>query len=59
MLEYPQVALDFMNRDHADFVALREQLLDLLSAQAHDSKVDNLLDELLTTPATTSPKKNA
>ena len=47
MLEYPQVALDFMNRDHTDFVALRKQLLTLLSTQAHDARVDNLLDELL------------
>ncbi len=47
MLDYPQVALDFMNRDHAEFVALRDQLLGLLSAQAHEAKVDILLDELL------------
>lgn len=47
MLQYPQVALDFMNRDHADFVALRDQILDPLSAQAPDNKVDMLLNELL------------
>lgn len=47
MLQYPQVALDFMNRDHADFVALRGQLLALLSEHASEARVDNLLDELL------------
>ena len=47
MLDYPQVALDFMNRDHAEFVALRDQLLGLLSAQAPVAKVDTLLNELL------------
>ena len=47
MLDYPQVALDFMNRDHAEFVAMRGQLLDLISAQAPENDVDTLLDELL------------
>ncbi len=47
MLDYPQVALDFMNRDHAEFVALRDKLLDLLSVQIPEDKVDTLLDELL------------
>ncbi len=47
MLEYPQVALEFMNRDHADFIALRDKLLDLLSAPAPNAGVDTLLDELL------------
>jgi hemerythrin len=47
MLDYPQVALEFMNRDHAEFVALRGRLLDLLSAQAPEKEVDTLLDELL------------
>jgi hemerythrin len=47
MLDYPQVALDFMNRDHAAFVALRDKLLGLLSAQAPAAGVDTLLDELL------------
>jgi hemerythrin len=47
MLNYPQVALDFMNRDHAEFAALRDKLLGLLSAQAPDAVVDTLLDELL------------
>jgi hemerythrin len=47
MLVYPQVALDFMNRDHADFVALRGKLLELLSAQTPAAVVEKLLDELL------------
>ena len=48
MLDYPQVALDFMNRDHAEFVAMRGQLLDLVSAQAPEKDLDTPLDELLT-----------
>jgi hemerythrin len=47
MLDYPQVALDFMNRDHAEFVAMRGRLLGLLSGKTPASAVDNLLDELL------------
>ena len=47
MLEYPQVALEFMNRDHAEFIALRDRLLGLLSGPAPDAGVDTLLDELL------------
>jgi hemerythrin len=47
MLDYPQVALDFMNRGHAEFVDLRDKLLGLLSAQAPEAVVDTLLDELL------------
>ena len=47
MLDYPQVALDFMNRDHAEFVALRDKLLGVLSGQPIDAEVDILLDELL------------
>lgn len=47
MVDYPQVALDFMNRDHAEFVALREKLLALLAQQAADAEVDALLEQLL------------
>ncbi len=47
MLDYPQVALDFMNRDHAEFVAMRNKLLGLISAQAPEPDVDTLLDEVL------------
>jgi hemerythrin len=47
MLSYPQVALDFMNRDHAEFVELRARLLGLLSASAPAAAVDTLLGELL------------
>jgi hemerythrin len=47
MLNYPQVALDFMNRDHAAFITLRSQLLSLLSATTPAAEVDTLLDELL------------
>jgi len=47
MLNYPQVALDFMNHDHAEFVALRDELLGLLPSSANEVAVDGLLDELL------------
>ncbi|MFZ2162970.1 MAG: hemerythrin family protein [Sideroxyarcus sp.] len=47
MLNYPQVALDFMNRDHAEFVAMRGQLMSLIAAQTPKNDVDTLLDELL------------
>lgn len=46
MLDYPQVALEFMNRDHAEFVSLRDKLLGLLSAQASATGVDTLLAAL-------------
>lgn len=47
MLDYPQVALDFMNRDHAEFVGLRAQLLELLATTTPDARVDKLLADLL------------
>lgn len=47
LLSFPQVALDFMNRDHAEFSALRGQLLDLLAAGTPAPQVSALLDELL------------
>lgn len=46
-MEYPQVALDFMNHAHAEFVALRTHLLALLAQHADDSAIDAALDELL------------
>lgn len=47
-MDYPQVALSFMNRDHAEFVALRDSLLGQLDARSPAEAVDALLDELLT-----------
>lgn len=44
-LSFPQVALDFMNRDHEEFAALRGKLLDLIDTGATDG-IDVLLDEL-------------
>lgn len=44
-LAFPQVALDFMNRDHEEFAALRDRLLDQLATGAADG-IDGLLDEL-------------
>lgn len=46
-MDYPQVALTFMNRDHAEFVALRDSLLGQLDAQSPAAAVDVSLDELL------------
>jgi hemerythrin len=46
MLNYPQVALEFMNHDHAEFVAQHDKLLGLLATPA-DTQVDELLKELL------------
>jgi hemerythrin len=43
---YPQVALDFMNRDHAEFAALRQKLLDLLAGEVSTPTVDGALAEL-------------
>ncbi|MDH2917282.1 MAG: hypothetical protein PXX77_10465, partial [Gallionella sp.] len=47
-MEYPQVALEFMNRDHAEFVSLRDSLIALLREADTDTGVDVLLTELLT-----------
>ena len=47
MSDSPQVALDFMNQDHAEFAALRNQLLGLLNAEPQVAKVDESLDRLL------------
>jgi len=47
-MDYPQVALTFMNHDHAEFVALRDNLLGQLDAHAPDKAVDSSLNELLT-----------
>ena len=43
---YPQVALEFMNRDHAEFAALRQKLLDLLGGEVSNDAVDHALAEL-------------
>lgn len=46
MLDYPAVAIDFMNHDHREFVDLRETLLARLGP-ADTAEIDGLLDELL------------
>lgn len=43
----PQVALDFMNRDHAEFALLRTKLLDLLAATAPVERIQGALGELV------------
>jgi hemerythrin len=47
MLNYPRVAIDFMNNDHAEFVALRKHLLDMLHMGTDHTQVDAMLDSLL------------
>ncbi len=48
MLNYPRVALDFMNHDHQEFDALRDQLLESLNQSPPDlDKLDARLDNLL------------
>lgn len=48
MLNYPQVALEFMNRDHQEFVTLREKLLTLLQTSPPDiARIDALLYDLM------------
>lgn len=47
MLDYPQVALDFMNHDHAEFIELRETLLTILAKPADPDEIDALLARLL------------
>lgn len=47
MLDYPNVALDFMNRDHAEFAASVDELLALLARSAAAAEVATCLDRLL------------
>lgn len=42
----PLLALDFMNRDHAEFVVLRDKLLDLLDATEPVQRVQGALHDL-------------
>jgi len=47
-MNYPQVALEFMNRDHAEFVTLLQKILDALpDDNASVVQLNDLLDELL------------
>lgn len=46
MLEYSKVALDFMNRDHAEFVALCEKLIATLKDTPEPNAVDQQLTQL-------------
>lgn len=46
MLNYPRVALEFMNRDHAEFVTLHAGLLTRLAAHPPEADLDRLLDDL-------------
>jgi hemerythrin len=46
-ITYPQVEQNFMNHDHADFIALRETIIDGLERTPTAELIDPLLDELL------------
>jgi len=46
MIDYPQVELDFMNRDHAEFIELHTKLLELLGSQAANTEMDETLNKL-------------
>jgi hemerythrin len=46
-MECPQVPLEFMNRDHAEFITRRDTLLEYLSAHAPTNVLDKELDGLL------------
>lgn len=46
-MNYPQVALEFMNRDHAEFAALLQKILISLPPAGTDENVDALLQTLL------------
>ena len=46
-MDCPQVPLDFMNRDHKEFIAQRDKLLGLLYSYAPVDVLDSALDELL------------
>ncbi|MDD2684771.1 MAG: hemerythrin family protein [Gallionella sp.] len=46
-MEYPQVALDFMNRDHADFVTMHTALLAALDANAASAELALQLETLI------------
>ena len=47
MLTYPQVALDFMNRDHAEFTKMHENILNLLRQEDAREELDAALLTLL------------
>ncbi|MDD4964837.1 MAG: hemerythrin family protein [Gallionella sp.] len=46
MLTYPQVALDFMNRDHAEFAAMYDHILCLLTQDKADEAIEAALSRL-------------
>ncbi len=46
-MDYPQVALAFMNHDHAEFANLRKQILAKLAEPIAPPETDSLLAELL------------
>lgn len=47
MLTYPQVDLDFMNRDHAEFTKMHAHILNLLNQENAGEEVDAALAHLL------------
>lgn len=47
MKNYPQVALEFMNQDHAEFVTLVDKVLELLKIPSSEAAVDLKLSWLM------------
>lgn len=45
-LDFPRVALDFMNRDHEEFVVLRAAILEKIADQPVEEDINDLLDSL-------------
>ena len=46
-MDYPEVAMRFMNLDHAEFVQLRSEILGLLEQSGLDQEIDDRLGKLL------------
>ncbi len=46
-MEYPQVALDFMNRDHADFVVMHNKLITLVDTNTAPAEITTQLENLI------------
>lgn len=45
-LDFPRVALDFMNRDHEEFVVLRATILEKMAVEPVEQDINSLLDSL-------------
>jgi hemerythrin len=46
-IDYPEVAMGFMNHDHAEFIQMRSEILELIDQSVADATIDTRLGELL------------